>query len=118
VLKDILDGADSGTFFVPGEQRLSRKARWIAHSRRRRGGIVVDGGCRTAVLKKGKSILPIGVVEIRGTFSRGDSITVYDPDGKEIGTGLSNYDSEAFKTVMGRKFKEEIVHHDNFVSTQ
>lgn len=114
VLADILKGGESGTYFVAAPQGLSQKERWIAHTRKKRGGIVVDAGCREAVLR-GKSILPVGVKSIKGTFSKGDSIHVWDSDGGEIGVGLTNYGSDEFNEVIGRKFKDEIIHQDNFV---
>jgi glutamate 5-kinase len=117
VLRRILEGRDVGTFFVPMARRLSQKARWIAHSQPRRGGIVVDAGCRAAVLEKGRSILPVGVINVRGTFQRGDSIAIYDAEGQEIGIGLSNYGDEDFRQIMGQKFRDEIIHRDNFVAS-
>jgi len=114
VLMDVLSGADIGTFFHPSARGLNQKERWIAHTRKKPGSITVDRGCRAAILK-GASILPVGVTAAKGNFGKGDSIRVLDDRGIEIGTGLSNYNAMEFKTVMGRKKKEEIIHTDNFV---
>jgi glutamate 5-kinase len=115
VLQSVLSGEDTGTFFVPSERGLSQNERWIAHSRKKKGGIVIDDGCRDAVLKRGKSILPVGVKAVKGSFEKGDSIRVYDAAGREIGVGLANYGSKEFKDILGQKFKDEIIHQDNFV---
>ncbi len=117
VLKSIVSGEDIGTFFIPSSRGLSQNERWIAHSRRKNGGIVIDDGCRDAVLKYGKSILPVGVKSIKGVFEKGDSIRVFDIAGKEIGVGLTNYSSHEFDEILGLKFKDEIIHRDNFVIT-
>ena len=92
-----------GTLFIPAGKRLSQKQQWIAHARRKRGGIVIDRGCKQAVLKRGTSILPVGVMKIRGPFKKGDCIGVYDEAGREIGIGLSNYHSNEFEGMMGRR---------------
>jgi len=115
ILQKILSGEDIGTLFVPSKKGLSQKERWIAHSRKKRGGIIIDNGCRRAVLKRGISILPVGVLSIKGSFKKGDSIIIYDEKGSEIGIGLSNYDSLEFKDIIGKKYKDEIVHCDNLV---
>lgn len=115
VLAAVMRGEDKGTFFVPDKKGLSQKERWIAHSRKKRGGIVIDDGCLEAVLCKGRSILPVGVRSMKGSFEKGDSIRVWDLKGREIGVGLTNYSSEEFKTILGQKHKDEIVHRDNFV---
>jgi glutamate 5-kinase len=115
ILRSVLSGSDVGTYFAPSKRGLSLKERWIAHSRKKRGGIVIDDGCREAVLRKGKSILPVGVKAVRGSFEKGDTIRVYGQDGKEIGVGLTNYGSQEFKAILGQKYKDEIIHQDNFV---
>ncbi|MFH0918989.1 MAG: glutamate 5-kinase [Fibrobacterota bacterium] len=117
VLMDILSGADTGTFFHPSAHGLNQKERWIAHTRKKPGSLVVDRGCRAALLK-GASILPVGVTAVKGDFDKGDSVRVLDDKGREIGTGLSNYSAREFKEVMGQKFKEEIIHSDNFVRNE
>jgi glutamate 5-kinase len=114
VLMDVLSGADVGTFFHPSARGLNQKERWIAHTRKKPGSIIVDKGCRAAILK-GASILPVGVTLVKGDFNKGDSVRVLDEKGREIGTGLAHYGAGELKTLMGQKFKDEIIHSDNFV---
>jgi len=114
-LQAILQGEDCGTFFVPSEKGLSTNERWFAHSRKRRGGIVLDNGCTTALRKKRISILPVGVTAVKGSFKKGDSISIFSQDNEELGAGLSNYDSSECQTLLGQKFRTEVIHCDNLV---
>lgn len=118
IVSRIISGEDIGTFFVPSEKGLSIHKRWFAHARKRRGSISIDDGCKEALLKKGKSVLPIGVIGVNGTFSKGDSIMVIDSKGRQIGVGLTNYSSVEAERIIGKRFVDEIVHRDNFVRNQ
>jgi glutamate 5-kinase len=115
IIPRILSGEDKGTYFVPSARGLSLKKRWFAHTRKKKGSIIIDDGCRDALVKRGKSILPVGVREVKGLFDKGDSITVYDLTGKIVGVGLSSYSSKEASLFAGQKFKDEIIHRDNFV---
>jgi glutamate 5-kinase len=87
---------------------------------------VVDAGARTAVQHKGRSLLPIGVVQVTGSFSKGDVVALSDADGIEFARGLTNYSAsdagrilglrtEQIGEVLGTVPYEEIVHRDNLV---
>ncbi|MBL8025771.1 MAG: glutamate 5-kinase [Fibrobacteres bacterium] len=115
IIPDVLAGKDKGTYFVPSARGLSLKKRWFAHTRKKKGAIVIDDGCRDALVKKGRSILPVGVRDVKGSFEKGDSITVLDLSGSVIGVGLSNYSAKEATQYAGQKFKDEIIHRDNFV---
>jgi len=92
------------------------------------GVLHVDAGAVRA-LRTGRSLLPIGVTRVTGTFARGDTVAVYDPEGHEIARGLVSFDSEEAALVKGRKSQElgellgtghrsEIIHRDNLVLLQ
>ena len=97
---------------------------WIAYGSPVQGKVVVDEGAATALLKRGKSLLPSGVVSAEGTFSAGNVISIVDPSGREIARGITNYNSDALQLIKGHKSREikeilgyhdydEIVHRDN-----
>jgi glutamate 5-kinase len=89
VVDSILRGDDVGTVFVASGKKLSAKRYWIAFTLRPRGTIVLDAGAAEAVRSKGRSILPVGVVGVRGDFRAGDAVCISTTEGKEIGRGLA-----------------------------
>jgi glutamate 5-kinase len=89
VLESILAGEDVGTLFVASRERLSAKRYWIAFTLRPRGAIILDAGAAEAVRTKGRSILPVGVLGVRGDFRVGDAVKIMSPLGDEIGRGLA-----------------------------
>jgi glutamate 5-kinase len=89
VLGRVLAGDDIGTLFCPSTERLSARRYWIAFTLRAQGDLVLDRGAAAAVKSKGKSVLAIGVLGVRGDFREGDSVRIVDPDGAEIGRGLA-----------------------------
>jgi glutamate 5-kinase len=129
VLNQLLDCQNVGTFFVPKNQKMKNRKCWIAFSKKTRGYIQIDDGARNAILKKGTSLLPIGVIGVKGKFSIGDAISVETQSGQDIATGLTNYSSEDIQLIMRKKSHEieqilgekpydEIIHRDNMVITR
>ena len=123
----ILKGENLGTLFVSKENRLQFRKRWLAFGARILGKITVDGGLAKALHKEGGcSILPIGVVAVEGDFDSGATLSVTDKQGNELARGLTNYNSEDVRKIMGAKTTEikkilgakhfdEIIHRDNLV---
>src|SRR5262249_36302052 len=100
--------------------------RWLGYTAQPRGRLVVDAGARQAVEKKGKSLLPIGVIGVHGHFNKGDVVALCDSAGHEFARGLSNYSThdavkirglrtEQIAEALGSAPYEEIVHRDNLV---
>ncbi len=89
IVSAVLEGDDVGTLFVPSEKRLTARKYWIAFTLRPRGDVVLDRGAAAAVKSRGKSVLAVGVLGIRGLFGAGDCVRVLDADGAEIGRGLA-----------------------------
>jgi glutamate 5-kinase len=113
-----------GTLFLPHASSLPSWKRWLGYTAQPRGRVVVDAGARRAIESQGRSLLPIGVVQVTGTFHKGDVIAVCDPDGIEFARGLTNYPSGAIDKVRGLKTDqiaealgacpyEEVIHRDN-----
>jgi glutamate 5-kinase len=124
ILDVVFQGEPVGTLFLPHASSLPSWKRWLGYTARPRGRVVVDAGARRAVEKQGRSLLPIGVVQVTGTFHKGDVIAVCDPDGVEFARGLTNYPSGAIDKVRGLKTDqiaealgacpyEEVIHRDN-----
>jgi glutamate 5-kinase len=126
-LATIEAGARASLFLPRAEPRSARKA-WIAGAVYPAGTVIVDDGAAIA-LRKGKSLLPAGVVAIEGTFERGDCIVVRTKAGSEAGRGLSAYASSDIHRIAGHKSgeiaailgyrgRDEIIHRDDLVLTE
>ncbi|MCX7599001.1 MAG: glutamate 5-kinase [Armatimonadetes bacterium] len=128
VVVRLLDGERLGTVFVPGPPMEARKA-WLATTAEPSGELVVDEGAKRALLAEdGASLLPVGVREVRGDFSRGDVVIVRGPEGEELARGLVSYSAEELRRIaghrtrdveriLGRRGDDEAVHRDNMVVT-
>lgn len=120
----IFAGGDGGTLFLPqGRKRHSRK-HWIAGTLRSRGQLLLDSGAVEALTHRGKSLLPSGILEVKGTFVAGDPVSCVDTDGKEFARGLVNVSSAVVSAIKGRRTQdieremgvqeyEEVIHRDN-----
>ncbi len=107
VLERVLHGDDVGTLFVAAPNRLSAKKYWIAFTLRPRGEVVLDAGAAEAVRAKGKSVLSVGVLGVRGDFRAGDAVRVVDAQGREIARGLARCGT-AEAAVAAGKTREEL----------
>jgi glutamate 5-kinase len=128
ILDAIFAGEAVGTLFLPHGTTVPAWKRWLGYTARPRGRLVVDAGARDAVQHKGRSLLPIGVVRVSGSFSKGDVVALHDLEGSEFARGLTNYAAsdaerivglrtEQISEVLGTLPYEEIVHRDNLVVT-
>jgi glutamate 5-kinase len=99
-LRAIASDAPSTWFLTPGNPVTSRK-KWIAGSLEPKGTLTIDAGA-VAALRRGNSLLPVGVIRVEGQFARGDAVIVRGPDGAEIGRGLVAYDAPDAEKVKGR----------------
>ncbi len=90
VLARALAGEAEGTMFAPQSQRYSSFELWLKYAKPARGTIVVDAGAARALRRDGASLLPVGVVEVRGGFDPGDAVEVSD-GASVIGKGISSY---------------------------
>jgi len=102
ILDAVLAGDDVGTLFVGASERMSAKKYWIAFTLRPRGEMVLDRGAAEAVRAKGKSVLSVGVLGVRGDFRAGDAVRVVDVEGKEIARGLARCGAGDAAMVAGR----------------
>ena len=117
VLTRILDGKDEGTLLFPKEGTISKRKRWIAFFNRSEGHLVVDNGAATA-LGKGKSMLPVGVLAVEGSFAVGAMVDIRSQDGRRLARGLVESSSEEIQAIKGRHTDGktgEVIHRDNMV---
>jgi glutamate 5-kinase len=106
VLLKILAGEDIGTGLPQVGSTLRARQHWIAYALRPRGTIIVDNGASVALKDGNKSLLPIGVIGLRGEFRRGDSVKVETTEGQEIARGLSRMSALEIARAAGKKGSE------------
>lgn len=116
---------EKATCFVAKESPLSARKNWIANRLHVRGEVIIDDGALRA-LKDGKSLLPAGVIEIKGKFKRGDAVSIKNCRLQEVGRGLSAYPSKEAAIIAGQQSsqianlvgfagRDELVHRDDLV---
>ena len=126
VVLSIMAGEPVGTLFYPEGRLLRGRKRWIVTTMRPRGTLVVDDGSKEAMVSKGKSLLPSGIVQIAGAFEFGDLVSCLDGSGSEFARGLANYagrdvqlikglHTSKIETTLGYKYYDEVIHRDNLV---
>ncbi|MDH3232285.1 MAG: glutamate 5-kinase [Alphaproteobacteria bacterium] len=126
-LRAIENGARC-TWFLPDQEPLAARKRWISGAINPSGSLTVDDGALGA-LSRGKSLLPAGVTAVEGAFRRGDAVIVRDTSGREIARGLVAYGAEEATKIIGRKSSEieallgyrgrdEMIHRDDLVMGQ
>ena len=123
------NGESIGTLLVAPTQKTRARKQWIADHLQMRGAVWVDAGAATKLSEEGKSLLPIGMFQVDGEFSRGDVIAVRDKQGVEIARGLANYasaearlmcrkPSSEIEALLGYVAEPEMLHRDNMVLTR
>lgn len=126
LLQALFEGKEVGTLFLPRPEKQDSRKHWIAYTVSATGRVVVDEGGREALVSKGKSLLPGGVVKVEGSFKIGDCVTCVDRAGQAFARGLVKYSSEdldlikGLKTsqiagVLGHKDYDEVIHRDDLV---
>ncbi len=109
IINKIFAGEELGTMFMPTEENLSGKKRWIGYATNVRGKLVVNEGAKCSILEKCTSLLPIGIEEVINEFNQGEVVSLVDRDGVEFARGMVNYNSEECKKIAG-------AHSNNIVS--
>ena len=123
VVSDAVDGvAGVGTVVRPHDRSLPARKLWIAFAVGSSGTITVDDGARRALVERGSSLLPAGVVGVEGSFDAEDAVEIAGPDGAVFAKGLSSHPSSRVKEWAGRRSSDlpaelpkAVVHRDNLV---
>jgi glutamate 5-kinase len=126
VLTRLAAGESIGTELVADAMTLAARKQWLADHVRLAGRLTLDAGAVRALVRDGKSLLPIGVVACSGEFERGEVVGCCDPDGREIARGLVNYSaaetqrilrkpSSEIEALLGYVDEPELIHRNNLV---
>ncbi len=126
VLVRLAAGESIGTALIAPTQKLAARKQWMTDHLQLPGAVVIDDGAVVKLRDEGKSLLPVGIVEVVGEFHRGDVIAVKTSAGVELGRGLANYassearliarkSSSEFERLLGFAAEPEMIHRDNLV---
>ena len=126
VLPGVLSGADLGTLVLPQGSPLASRKHWIAYTLKPKGSVLVDSGAVKALVERQSSLLPAGVLGVRGDFVQGDPVRILAPDGREIARGLCRYGMQDVARLAGTRANEiaakighyagdAVVHRDDLV---
>jgi glutamate 5-kinase len=126
VVPRLVGGEAIGTLFPPGGSGLEGRKRWMLSALSRRGSVVVDDGAVRAIVHEHRSLLPAGVMEVRGSFRRGDIVPILSPEGERIACGIANYAhkelaaikglrSERIAEALGITYGDVVVHRNDLV---
>lgn len=131
VIERIIAGEEVGTVFLPAQETLLGRKRWIAFAGQPQGKIVIDPGAVEALITHKKSLLPSGVIDVKGRFNVGDLVQIVDQSNREVARGLSSFSADEVRKIMGGKTgvrarttitqilgdktHDEVVHRNNLV---
>jgi len=124
IAEKIYKGKSVGTLFWAGREKIKKRKHWIAHTLKPSGKITIDSGAEKAILSRGKSLLPAGVIKVEGKFEFGNAVRILGENGKEIARGLVNYNFRDLDSIMGMRtnavkkifednFYNEVIHRDD-----
>jgi glutamate 5-kinase len=126
VLTRLARGERVGTQLVAERATLAARKQWLADHLQVRGSLTLDEGAVRALTTQGKSLLPIGVVEVQGDFERGEAVSCLDGNRREVARGLANYSAAEARRILRAPSSEiearlgyidepELIHRDNLV---
>ena len=126
VLVKIAGGEQTGTRLSVKRSPLAARKQWLAGHKRPDGTLVLDDGACRVLAEQGKSLLAVGVVDVRGEFNRGEIVSCVALDGSEVARGLVNYNAGETRKIMGQPSNRieqllgyvddaELIHRDNMV---
>ena len=102
VINKIFNAEELGTMFIPSEENLSGKKRWIGYATNVWGKLIVNDGAKSAIIDKCTSLLPIGIVDVINDLKQGEVVSICDEKGQEFARGMVNYNSDECRKIAGQ----------------
>ena len=102
VFSNLLNDSVSGTFIQSEERQLDARKKWLAGQLKSKGTLIIDDGAKNAIVNSGKSLLSVGITDVKGKFDRGDLVQCISSSGQEVAKGLINYSSSEVGKVLGQ----------------
>lgn len=116
IIQKVFSDEEIGTIFLPNDELLSGKKRWIGYATNILGRIMINYGAKKAILDKEKSLLPVGIVDVINDFKKGEVVSIIDENEREIARGIVNYNSEDCRKIKGAQSEDivKILGHKNY----
>lgn len=126
VLLRLAQGELIGTHLIAQTAPTAARKQWLLDHLQTSGQFILDDGAVDKLVNEGKSLLPVGIVEVRGEFGRGAAVTCLNQAGVAIARGLTNYasndarrikqhPSSEIAAILGFFEESEMIHRDNLV---
>ncbi|MDP2226684.1 MAG: glutamate 5-kinase [Moraxellaceae bacterium] len=126
ILNRLHAGEVLGTLLLPEQDRLAARKQWLAGHLQHAGRVVIDAGAVRALRQGGRSLLPVGVKSVEGSFTRGEVVACVDDVGAQVAVGIVNYSAEEARRIAGQPSEKieallgyiddaELMHRDNLV---
>ena len=126
VILRLAAGEAIGTRFLPLTNKMESRKRWMLSGLSTKGKLLVDAGAASALKKQNRSLLAAGITQVEGKFERGDIVNIHDPQGYQLGCGITNYSSSDIAVIkgvhsrkiaaqLGYDYGSEVVHRNNLV---
>lgn len=120
----LLSGTLTHTFFMPSQKKLEARKHWIVYTLKAAGQLIVDAGAKKALTEDQKSLLPKGIMQVKGDFGVGEAVDIVDLEGQAFARGLVSYaaselqkiigkKSSEIEGVLGYKYADEVIHRDD-----
>jgi glutamate 5-kinase len=124
IVQKTISGDFPGTVFIPRDNGLTSRKKWLAFGITPEGRIIINQGARDKIVSAGTSLLPVGIVAVEGRFGAGANVEIVDEQHHAVARGLSNYSaddvnkikgihSEKIEQILGYKISDDVVHRDN-----
>ncbi|MFW5426777.1 MAG: glutamate 5-kinase [Methylophagaceae bacterium] len=124
-LRYLASGTAIGTLLWPDNEPMTARQQWLL-GHNPKGKVILDTGAVSVIRQQGRSILPVGITNVEGEFTRGELVVCVDQSGNEIARGLVNYNADEARRIMGHASSEikvllgyedepELIHRDNLV---
>lgn len=125
-LIDIINGENIGTLFIKNENSFTSREHWMIYKTHSKGKIIIDDGCKNALLNNKISILPKGIIGVSNVFLKNSIVDIVDKSNNILAKGISNYSSSEISkiqgmesslvlSIFGPESKKEVIHANNLV---
>ena len=115
VIARVVAGDDVGTWVDPQAEKLPARKLWIAFGLASSGSLTIDDGAVVALVERARSLLPVGVVAVKGSFPEGVAVEVLDTSGQLVAKGLVQMGSHELTGLIGKRSELEAIHRDDLV---
>ena len=126
VVTRLVQGERVGTFCPASLKAKESRKNWLKTHVSKSGWVVVDDGAADVLLQRDRSLLPVGVTSVVGTFERGEAVQIRNGRGIQVAVGIANYSSteldrikgvrsDRVAEILGDRYGDEVVHRRDMI---